>query len=143
MPDAEPSEVIARLHDAGRYAELQDYCDKLLEADPADALALQNGAMARLHLGMYEEALAYCERVLEAERGDPYALRNAAYALERLRRHGEALERCGEILEGGPPRRMGAERRRPGAGRDGPLRRGFRILWARPEDGAGQPHPRS
>lgn len=102
MPNPERSEDIARLHEAGQYSQLRDYCDALLDTNPTDVLALQNGAMARLHLKLYEEALAYCDRVLEIEQEDPYALHNAAYALEHLHRHAEALERCNIMLKGDP-----------------------------------------
>ena len=98
----EPSNVINTLYDTGRYAELHDYCDMLLEKDPNQTLALQNNALACLHLGSYEEALEYCRRVLEHDHNDAYALQNMVYALENLHRYAEALECCEKILEMDP-----------------------------------------
>jgi len=38
----DPSNMITRLFNAQKYAEMYDYCKKLLEQIPNDMLALQN-----------------------------------------------------------------------------------------------------
>lgn len=98
----EPSNVINRLYDSERFAELHDYCRALLQKDGSDTLALQNAALACLRLNEYEQALIYCGRVLEQDAGEPYALRNKIYALESLRRYGQVIECCAALLKSDP-----------------------------------------
>ena len=46
----DPSNVITRLFNAEKYAEMHDYCKKLLENIPNDMLALQNISLSLIYL---------------------------------------------------------------------------------------------
>ena len=64
----DPTNVITRMFNAGRYDDMRDYCKKILEKTPNDMVALQNLSLALIYLQQYEEAIIYCDKVLNTKR---------------------------------------------------------------------------
>ena len=61
----DPSNVITRMFNAGKYDEMYAYCKSLLEKIPNDMVALQNISLSLIYLKKYPEAIVYCDKVLE------------------------------------------------------------------------------
>ena len=72
----DPTNVITRMFNAGKYQDMYDYCKELLEKIPNDMVALQNISLSLIYLEKYEEAIKYCDKVLEIKNSDMYALKN-------------------------------------------------------------------
>lgn len=94
----DPSKVITRMFEAGRFEEMKSYCEQLLEKDPTDMLALQNLTLACLHLRRFEDALSYCNRVLGIDEYDTYAIKNKVLALEQLGKYDQVVDCCNKLL---------------------------------------------
>lgn len=95
----DPTVVIKRMFESGQYDEMYNYCQKLLSNDQNDMVALQNSALALIHLARYEDAIIYCDKVLKIKNYDNYALKNKIYSLEKLKRYNDVIICCNIILE--------------------------------------------
>ena len=78
------------MFESGKFDDMFNYCTKLLEANPDDMVALQNSALALLHLEKFEDSIIYCDKVLKIKIFDIYALKNKIYSLEKLKRYDDA-----------------------------------------------------
>jgi tetratricopeptide (TPR) repeat protein len=78
----------------GRYDESLAMCDKALELDKDEPVALSNRAYALLKLGREKEAMQDVERSLRSYPANPYALRTRA--LLNLRK-GERSKACEDL----------------------------------------------
>ncbi|MBL8002568.1 MAG: tetratricopeptide repeat protein [Flavobacteriales bacterium] len=78
----------------GRYDESLAMCDKALELDKDEPVALSNRAYALLKLGREKEAMQDVERSLRSYPANPYALRTRA--LLHLRK-GERSKACADL----------------------------------------------
>ena len=72
------------MFESGKFDDMYNYCTKLLESNPDDMVALQNSALALLHLEKFEDSIIYCDKVLQIKIFDIYALKNKIYSLEKL-----------------------------------------------------------
>ncbi|MGQ0606328.1 MAG: tetratricopeptide repeat protein [Candidatus Nitrosotenuis sp.] len=93
-----PIDVIKKLHSDKQWDDIVSFCQKMLDADAKDLVALQNMATALLNLGKLEESMSCCDRVFELNESDEYALKNKIFALERLGRHVEIIPHCDKLL---------------------------------------------
>src|SRR3989338_1414610 len=87
------------MFESGKFDDMYNYCTKLLETNPDDMVALQNSALALLHLEKFEDSIIYCDKVLQIKIFDIYALKNKIYSLEKLKRYDDALTCCKIILD--------------------------------------------
>lgn len=78
----------------GRYEESLAMCDKALELDKDEPVALSNRAYTLLKLGREQEAMADVERSLKSYPANPFALRTRA--LLYLRK-GERAKACADL----------------------------------------------
>ena len=90
----DPSNVITRMFNSGKYDDMYNYCKNLLKKTPDDMIALQNISLSLIYLKKYEESIVYCDKVLEIKNSDTYALKNKIYALENLKQYEEVLKLC-------------------------------------------------
>ena len=95
----DPTVVITRMFESGKFDDMYNYCAKLLETNPNDMIALQNSALALLHLERFEDSIIYCDKVLKIKNFDIYALKNKIYSLEKLKRYNDVLTCCKIILD--------------------------------------------
>ncbi|MEE8181051.1 MAG: hypothetical protein V3T67_04340, partial [Nitrosopumilaceae archaeon] len=72
----DPSNVITRMFNSGKYDDMYNYCKTLLEKIPDDMVALQNISLSLIYLKKYEEVIVYCDKVLEIKDSDTFALKN-------------------------------------------------------------------
>ena len=79
------------MFESGKFDDMLNYCTKLLETNPDDMVALQNSALALLHLEKFEESIIYCDKVLKIKNFDIYALKNKIYSLEKLKQYEDAI----------------------------------------------------
>ena len=75
------------MFETDKFDDMLNYCAKLLESNPDDMVALQNSALAFLHLEKFEDSITYCDKVLKIKNFDIYALKNKIYSLEKLRKY--------------------------------------------------------
>lgn len=97
-----PIDVIKKLHSNKQWDEIVLFCQKMLDSDPKDLVALQNMATAFLNLGKFNQVLSCCDVVLELNEFDEYALKNKILALERLGRHDQIIQFCDKLLKKTP-----------------------------------------
>ena len=90
---------IKKLFDGKKFDEIITYCQKLLEKNTDDKLALQNIATAYNMVGAYQDAILCSEKVLEIDDDDEFALKNKMFASEKLEIHDQVLRCCNEILK--------------------------------------------
>jgi tetratricopeptide (TPR) repeat protein len=95
----DPTVVITRMFESGKFDDMYNYCKKLLDNNPDDMVALQNSALALLYLERYEDSIIYCDKVLKIKFFDIYALKNKIYSLEKLKRYDEVISCCNVILD--------------------------------------------
>lgn len=95
----DPNKVISRMFEAGQFADMQNYCSKMLEKNPKDLVALQNLALSFLHLEKFSECIEICDKVLSDNKYDNYALTLKIHALENLGKFDEVLHCCDLLLE--------------------------------------------
>lgn len=95
----DPTVVIKKMFESGQYDEMYNYCQKLLSTNPNDMVALQNSALALIHLERYEDSIIYCDKVLKLKIYDNYALKNKIYSLEKLKQYDDVITCCNIILE--------------------------------------------
>ncbi len=98
----DPTVVITRMFESGKFDDMYNYCKKILDNNPNDMVALQNSALALLHLERYEDSIIYCDKVLKIKNFDSYALKNKIYSLEKLKRYDDVIICCNIILEHNP-----------------------------------------
>ncbi len=53
----DPTNVITRMFNSGKYDDLYNYCKDLLEKIPNDMVALQNISLSLIYLKKYEESI--------------------------------------------------------------------------------------
>ena len=61
----DPTNVITRMFNAGKYEDMYNYCKELLKKSLMIWLHLQNISLSLIYLEKYEEAISYCDKVLE------------------------------------------------------------------------------
>lgn len=93
-----PIDVIKKFHSNKQWDEIVSFCQKMLDSDPKDMVALQNMATAFLNLGKFDQVLSCCDTVLGLNGFDEYALKNKILALERLGRHDQIIPYCDKLL---------------------------------------------
>jgi tetratricopeptide (TPR) repeat protein len=93
-----PIDVIKRLHSSQQWDDIVLFCQKMLDSDPKDLMALQNMATAFLNLGKFDNAVLCCDKVLSQNEFDEYAIKNKIYALERLGKHDQIIPLCDRLL---------------------------------------------
>ena len=90
---------IKKLFDGKKFDEIITYCQKLLEKNTDDKLALQNIATAYNMVGAYQDAILCSEKVLGMDSNDEFALKNKIFASEKLEMHDQVLICCNKILK--------------------------------------------
>ncbi|MGI0004003.1 MAG: tetratricopeptide repeat protein [Candidatus Nitrosotenuis sp.] len=93
-----PIDVIKGLYGDKKWDDIISFCQKMLQEDPKDLVALQNMATALLHAGRLEDALLQCQVVLDMNEFDEYALKNKVFALERLRKYDDVIMCADRLL---------------------------------------------
>ena len=89
---------IKKLFDGRKFDEIIVYCQKLLENDPKNKIALQNISTAYNMIGGYQDAIQSSNKMLEIDKTDEFALKNKMFANEKLENHDEVLRCCEQIL---------------------------------------------
>jgi tetratricopeptide (TPR) repeat protein len=97
-----PIDVIKKLYSTQQWDEIVSFCQKMLDSDPKDLVALQNMATAFLNLGKFDDAILFCNDVLAQNEFDEYAIKNKIYALERLGKHDQIITLCDKLLSKNP-----------------------------------------
>ena len=93
----DPVTELKKLFDAKKFDTAIEFCQKLLEKDPNDPIALQNLSTAYYIVGAYEDSIKCCDKILGKDVNEEHAVKNKMLALEKLERHDEILKYC-EIL---------------------------------------------
>jgi len=83
----------------GRHEEEIACCDRALELNPIDDLALSNKGTAVQELGRPKEAITYYDRSLELNPSNASVWDNKAVALKVLERYQESIACCNRALE--------------------------------------------
>ena len=97
VPLIDPVTELKKLFDTKKFDAAIEFCQKLLEKNPNDPIALQNLSTAYYIVGAYNDTIKCCEKILERDRDDEHAIKNKMRALEKLELHNEVL-RCCDIL---------------------------------------------
>jgi tetratricopeptide (TPR) repeat protein len=90
----DPVTELKKLFDAKKFDAAIEFCQKLLEKNPNDPIALQNLSTAYYIVGAYNDTIKCCEKILERDRDDEHAIKNKMRALEKLELHDEVLRCC-------------------------------------------------
>ena len=53
------------MFESEKFDDMLNYCTKLLEINPDNMVALQNSALALLHLEKFEDSIIFCDKVLK------------------------------------------------------------------------------
>ena len=85
---------IKKLFDAKKFDDVISYCQKLLETDPKNILALQNISSAYNMVGAYQDAIKSASIVLEETNDDEFALKNKIFAYGASARSSTLLNYC-------------------------------------------------
>ena len=93
----DPVTELKKLFDTKKFDTAIEFCQKLLEKDPNDPIALQNLSTAYYIVGAYEDSIKCCDKILVKDVNEEHAVKNKMLALEKLERHDEVLKYC-EIL---------------------------------------------
>lgn len=93
-----PIDVIKKLYSNEQWDEVVSFCQKMLDADSRDLMALQNMASAFLNLGKYEQTISFCDRVLVLNEFDEYAIKNKILASEKLGQFDTVIDLCNKLL---------------------------------------------
>ena len=64
----DPVTELKKLFDAKKFDAAIEFCQKLLENNPNDPIALQNLSTLYYIVGAYEDALICCNKVLEKDK---------------------------------------------------------------------------
>ena len=97
IPLLDPVTELKKLFDAKKFDAAIEFCQKLLEKDANDPIALQNLSTLYYIVGAYEDAIKCCDKALVIEPDEEHAIKNKMFALEKLELHDQVLECC-EIL---------------------------------------------
>ena len=97
IPLLDPVTELKKLFDAKKFDAAIEFCQKLLEKDANDPIALQNLSTLYYIVGAYEDAIKCCDKALVIEPDEEHAIKNKMLALEKLELHDQVLECC-EIL---------------------------------------------
>ncbi len=97
IPMIDPVTELKRLFDAKKFDEAIEFCQKLLEKDPNNPIALQNLSTLYYIVGAYEDSIKCSEKILKKDLNEEHAIKNKMLALEKLELHDEVLKCC-EIL---------------------------------------------
>lgn len=97
IPLLDPVTELKKLFDAKKFDAAIEFCQKLLEKDPNDPIALQNLSTAYYIVGAYEDAIKCANKALEKDPNEEHAVKNKMLSLEKLELHDQVLECC-EIL---------------------------------------------
>jgi len=97
IPLLDPVTELKKLFDAKKFDAAIEFCQKLLEKDANDPIALQNLSTLYYIVGAYEDAIKCCNKALIIEPNEEHAIKNKMLALEKLELHDQVLECC-EIL---------------------------------------------
>ena len=92
-------DIALKAYRAGKLAEVEQICLRIIAADPDSAAALNLLAVTRSSLGRNELALASYDRALALQPDFIQAWNNRGAALKQLRRLDEALESYDRALE--------------------------------------------
>lgn len=95
---ANPMDVIKKMFSEERWDDLVLFCNKMLQEDPNDMMALQNISATYVRMGRFSDALSCSDAVLRISPDDEYALKNKIYALEGLGRYEDVIECCDRLL---------------------------------------------
>jgi len=98
IPMSDPVTELKRLFDAKKFDEAIEFCQKLLEKDPNDPIALQNLSTLYYIVGAYEDSIKCSEKILEKDLNEEHAIKNKMLALEKLEQHDEVLKCCDVLL---------------------------------------------
>jgi len=85
-------DIALKTYFAGKLPEAEQFCQKILSADPGSAATLNLLAVINMALGRNEAALANYDRALSLRPDFMEAWSNRGAVLKGLRRHAEALE---------------------------------------------------
>ena len=99
IPMIDPVTELKRLFDAKKFDEAIEFCQKLLEKDPNNPIALQNLSTLYYIVGAYEDSIKCSEKILEKDLNEEHAIKNKMLALEKLGQHDEVLKCCEILLE--------------------------------------------
>ena len=94
---SDPVTELKKLFDGKKFDEAVEFCQKLLEKNPNDPIALQNLSTLYYIVGAYEDSIKCCEKILEKDVNEEHAVKNKMLALEKMELHDEVLKCC-EIL---------------------------------------------
>ena len=97
IPMIDPVTELKKLFDAKKFDSAIEFCQKLLEKDPNDPIALQNLSTLYYIVGAYEDSIKCCDKILEKDVNEEHAIKNKMLGLEKLDQHEEVLKCC-EIL---------------------------------------------
>ena len=97
IPMIDPVTELKKLFDAKKFDSAIEFCQKLLEKDPNDPIALQNLSPLYYIVGAYEDSIKCCDKILEKDVNEEHAIKNKMLGLEKLDQHDEVLKCC-EIL---------------------------------------------
>ena len=97
IPLIDPVTELKKLFDTKKFDAAIEFCQKLLEKNPNDPIALQNLSTAYYIVGAYNDTIKCCEKILEKDANEEHAVKNKMRASEKLELHEEVL-RCCEIL---------------------------------------------
>ena len=89
---AQAFDIALKTYYAGKLPEAENFCQKLLAADPESTAALNLLAVINMGLGRSEAALANYDRALALRPDFMEAWSNRGAVLKGMRRHKEALD---------------------------------------------------
>jgi tetratricopeptide (TPR) repeat protein len=81
------------------YNEMLNICNKALEIDTNNVIALNATALSLSFLKRYEEALECCDKIIEMDSNDAAAWTNKGLVLNELKKYDESLECCKKAVE--------------------------------------------
>jgi len=91
IPLLDPVTELKKLFDAKKFDAAIEFCQKLLEKDPNDPIALQNLSTAYYIVGAYEDSIKCSDKALEKDPNEEHAVKN------------KMLAKCSENLTEGRP----------------------------------------
>ena len=94
IPMIDPVTELKKLFEAKKFDAAIEFCQKILEKDPNDPIALQNLGTAYYIVGAYEDTVKCCDKILEKDLNEEHAVKNKMRALEKLELHEQVLECC-------------------------------------------------
>lgn len=103
MPDLADLRATAKQHfERSEYAESLACCERLIQAEPENAVNWLKAADNLQYLGRYDESLQYCDRAITLDPKNPLAFICKASGLMKLERLDEVICNCGAAMELSP-----------------------------------------